>query len=354
MKTRSFTVTAIAVLLFNVVGFSWGDTPRARVLNPQASRLVSMLPASDAVAVIDTKRFLDEAMPRLLSANHVMLDHVMKTINDVEAKTGIDPRKFEQFVVGVSMKQNEAKGYKPDAVALAGGDINAGALLALAKVGSKGKYREEKVGETSVFVFDMKDAAKETATANKVGQATAGKIAKAIDKAKGVEAEVAISAIDRNTLAIGSLWRVRETIEAKSNVTADLVNLLLAKETAVMSFAAKTSGGMANMLPLDNDELGNTINSIQYLSGSLDVAAAGTSLQMMARTAKPDQALSLKETIDGLQMVGKAVLGNSKKPDHQIYSRMLKNAKFAVNGNDVTLDLLVPQADIDVLVAKVK
>ena len=33
---------------------------------------------------------------------------------------------------------------------------------------------------------------------------------------------------------------------------------------------------------------------------------------------------------------------------------MVKNAKFGITGNDVTLDLLVPQADIDVLVAKIK
>jgi len=355
MKTRFFAVAAIAVLLLNVIGFSWGDTPRPRVLSPQASRLVSMLPASDAVAVFDTKRFLDDAMPKLLSANQPMLDHVMGTITEMEARTGIDIRKFEQVVVGVSMRQVAGKDPDFEPIALASGDINAGALVAIAKLGSKGKYREEKIGETSVYVFTMKDAVKKSvAKTTKTAQTKTSKINHAIDKVKSLGTEVAVAALDKNTLAIGCLDRLRETIEAKSHVGTDLTDLLGGKETAVMSFALKTPAGTAKLLSLDEDELGATINSIQYISGSLDVAAAGTSLQMMARTAKPDQATSLKDTLEGLQMLGKAILGNSKNPDQQIYGRMVKNAKFSINGNDVTLDVLVSQADIDVLVAKLK
>ena len=108
------------------------------------------------------------------------------------------------------------------------------------------------------------------------------------------------------------------------------------------------------MLPLDNDELGKNIDSIQYIAGSLEVSAAGTSLQMLARTAKPEQAQGLKDTLDGLQLIGGAIFGNSKRNDQQVYGRMIKNAKFDIRGNDVTLDLLVPQADIDILVAGIK
>jgi len=33
---------------------------------------------------------------------------------------------------------------------------------------------------------------------------------------------------------------------------------------------------------------------------------------------------------------------------------LIDSAKFAVRGNEVTLDLLVPQSDIDILVGKLK
>ena len=111
---------------------------------------------------------------------------------------------------------------------------------------------------------------------------------------------------------------------------------------------------MFKMLPLDNDELGKNIDSIQYLAGSVDVGSIGTSLQMMARTKKPEQAVGLKDTLEGLQIIGGAIFGNSKRADQKIYGRLIKNAKIEARGNDVMLDLLVPQADIDALIAGIK
>ena len=74
----------------------------------------------------------------------------------------------------------------------------------------------------------------------------------------------------------------------------------------------------------------------------------------MARSKKPESAADLKTTLEGLQMVGKAFLGGSKRLDQQVYGRMLQNAKFTGRGTDVTLDLAIPQADIDILVAGLK
>ena len=349
MKIRLFALAAVASLLLNIAGFAAGDTRRSKAKKRQASRLVSLLPASDGVAVFDSKRFLDDALPKLLSANQPMLSQITGNISEIENRTAIDLRKFDQVAVGLSIKPLAEK--EPDMAPLmiASGDLNVGALIALAKIASKGKYREEKIGKSSVYVFTMENAVK-TST-----QTKNSKIAQVINQGvKQLTAEIAVTSLDRNTMALGSLARVRETLEAKSHIGADLTSLLLAKETAVMSFAVKMPTGIAKMLSLDNDELGANIDAIQYMSGSLDVAAIGTSLQLMARTAKPEQAVMLKDTLDALQIVGKAVFGNSKQPDKSIYGRMLKNAKLDSHGSDVTLDLLVPQADIDVLVAKIK
>ena len=363
MKTRFFALAATAALLLNVAGLAIGDTHRAAARNPQVSRLISLLPASDAVVVFDAKRFLDDAMPRLLAANQPMLTQITGKIGQIQTRTGIDLHKFDQVVVGVSVKPGEGKDADCDAVALAGGDINAGALVAMAKLASNGKYREEKIGGTTVYTFTLKDAVKTQpakpagntqAKAGGTTQTTTSKLMHPISAIKGMDTEVAVAALDGNTLALGCPAKVRETIEAKTHVGSDLTDLLFARETAVMSFAAKTPAGMSRLLPVDNDDLGATVKSIQYMSGSVDVSAVGTSLQMMARTTKPEQAASLKDTLEALQILGKAALGNAKKADQQVFGRMVKNAKFAVNGNDVTLDLLVPQADIDILVAGIK
>lgn len=350
MKKRSFALAAIASLLLNIAGFATVDTHHSKQGKRQVTRLVSLLPASDGVAVFDTHRFLVDALPKLLSANQPMLSEVTSKLTEIENRTGIDLRKFDQVAVGFAMVPKAENGVSVEPVVIAGGDINAGALIATAKTASKGKYREEKIGEVPVYVFTIPETAKSTST-----QTKNSKIAKATDQSvKGLATEVAAASLDRNTLVLGSLVRVRETVEARSHVSADITSLLSTKETAVMSFAFKTPAGTSKTLGLDNDELGANIDSIQYLSGSLDVALAGTSLQMLARTTKPEKAAELKDTLESLQIIGRAIFGNSKRPDQQVYGRLLKNAKFDVRGSDVTLDVLIPQTDIDLLVAKIK
>ncbi|MEO6654913.1 MAG: hypothetical protein ABIO36_02420 [Pyrinomonadaceae bacterium] len=350
MKTRFFVSAAIAVLVLNIVGLSAADIRRSKVAKRQATRLVTLLPASDGVAVFDSKRFLDEALPKVLSANQPMLGEIMAKIKEMETRTGVDLRKFDQVAVGVAYKQVSAKETDFEPVAIASGDINAGALIAVAKLASNGTYREEKIGDRTVYIFSAKDVTHKTAAKN-----SNSKIAGYLDKAiQGLSKEIAITALDKNTLVIGVIGRVRETLAGQTRIAADISSLLSVKETAVMSFALKPPGGMSHLLPLDNDELGKNIDSIQYLSGSLDVAAIGTSLQMSARTKMAEQAVGLKDTIEGLQVLGAMFFGGSKRADQQVYGRMIKNAKIVARGSDVTLDLLVPQADIDVLIAGVK
>ncbi|HVF47553.1 MAG TPA: hypothetical protein VNA17_08315, partial [Pyrinomonadaceae bacterium] len=316
----------------------------------QSARLVSLLPASDAVVVFDSKRFLGDALPKVLSANQPMLGEIMAKVAEVESRTGIDLRKFDQVAVGATIKPGSGTNFDGQTVAIASGDINAGALISVAKLASKGTYREEKIGDRTVYVFSAKDVVQKTSVT--VGNS---KIARFFDEAlKGLTRDVAVASLDRNTLVLGAHSKVRETLEGKSRITADISSLLPAREAAVVTFAMKTPAGLSKLLPLDNDELGANIDSIRYVSGWLDVTASGATLQMLARATRPDQAAGLKETLEGLQMIGGAFLGSSKRADQQVYGRMIKNARFEARGTDLTLDLTVSQSDIDILIGGMK
>ena len=349
MRTRFFALSAIAVLLLNFISFAAADARTARIKKAEVTRLVNLLPVSDGVFVFDSKRFVDDALPKILSANQPMLNDVMAKITEMENTTGIDLRKFNQVTVGVAIKAVSAKEYDYEPVALANGDINSGALIAVAKLASKGTYKEENIGDKTVYVFAAKDVLQKTQKPSN------SKVAGLMDQAlKGLTKEVAVTALDKNTIAIGSLPRIRETLAGGTRLGADVISLLSVKETSVMSFAVKAPGGLSKMVPLDNDELGANLDSIDYISGSLDVALAGTSLFVSARTKKAAQAQSLKDTLDGLKMVGGAIFGGSKRPDQQIYGRLIKNAKVESRGNDVSIELLVPQADIDGMIGGIK
>lgn len=349
MKTRSFAFTAVFALLFNIAAFAAVDK-RPKAKKRQVNRLVTLLPASDGVAIFDSKRFFGDALPKVLAANQPLLSEIMAKVNEIQDRTGIDLRKFDQAAVGVRYPKVSAKETDYEPVVVASGEIDFGALVAAAKSASNANYRSELVGDKSMFIFTAKDV-----VLNKPATPANSKISGIADHvSKGLPNEIALAAIDRNTVAVGLPSRVRETLEAKSRIGADVTGLLPVRETAVVSFAMRTRGGMAQFLPLDNDELGKNIESIQYLAGVADVTADGTSLHVMARTQKAGQAEQLKDTLDVLRLMGKGFLGASKAADKQVYGRMLANARFTHRGTDVTLDLLVPQADIDALIATIK
>lgn len=347
MRTRIFAFTAIAVLLTNIAIFAKPDTRNKSAKQRQITRLVSILPASDGVAVFDVKRFLDDALPTILSANQPMLGEVMAKITEMESRTGVDLRKFEQVAVGVAFKEISAKEMDFEPIVVASGDVNAGALIGVARLASNGVYRTEKIGERTVYIFSGKDVFQKTSA-----KVTNSAIADILDKGlKAITKDVAVAAFDQNTLVMGSVGRVREMLtETRSRVSADISGSLSQSDTAVMSFAARTPGGMSRFLPLDNDEFGSSVDAIQYLSGSIETAAAGTSLRLSAKTKKAEQAQTLRDTLEGLQIVGKAVFGNSKRADQQVYGRLLKAAKFDIRGNEVRFDILVPQTDINILI----
>jgi len=351
MKVRILAFATLISLLANVAMFAApADTYGKRsgkAVPARNARLVSLLPASDAVLTFNTKKFLTDGLPRVLQANAGLLGKVTSGLDEIQTKTGIDLRKFDEVSVGLTITQNENKKIKLDGVALASGDINAAAMIAVAKLASKGAYREEKIAGRTVYVFAVNDAATKAA-------ANAKHAAVIDDVVNHMTTSIAVAAYDQNLLVIGLLPRVRETLEGRSHTAQDIAALLQRNPTAVMSFAAKTPAGFEGMLPLSNDEMGKNLRSIRYVAGSLDMTPVGGSLRLMARTTTAEQANSLKATVDGLQMVGTALLGGGNSPSKQVYSRMIKSAKFGQTGSDVTLDLLVPQADIDTLVANIK
>ena len=343
MKSKLFAIFTLSVLVLNMTGSALADTKAKKSAN--ATAIVAMLPASDGVVVFDIKTFLGSALPQMLSGNQAMLAEVTKAIDEAKTKTGIDVRQFETLVAGVSARRIKDKEYDLDSVLIARGQVSSGAVLAAAKLAANGKYREEKVGEKTIFIFEAREVAAQNAP--QTTSQTAGMVKKAL---KAFSKEMAAFAVDPNTLAFGSVEKVRATASGTTKVDTEITDLLSKAAAPVATFAARVPEGMSAFLPLDNDELGKNIDSIKMMYGSMSVNGASTMLNATARTLQADQALSLKETLDGLQMLGKMFLGNAKGADKQVYARLVENVKFSNKGNEVSMDLAIAQTDIDFLV----
>jgi hypothetical protein len=349
MKIRLIALAALLCLISNFGLAAQGPRTKTRniVAKARGARLVPMLPATDGIVTLDAKRLATDGLPRLLAANPGLLGRINQHLDDIRNKTGIDLRKFDEVALGLKLVPKGAKGVNTYGVALASGNLNASAFVAVAKLAANGAYRQETIAGRAVYVFTAKDVANRAGA----GSNTANLIDDAVDH---MTASIAVAAYDANILLVGSEPLVRQTLLGSNHPSAELTALLNRNPAAIVNFAVRTPAGFEGMLPLGNDELGKNLRSIQYLSGSMDETTVGASLSIAARTAQPDQAQGLKATLDGLQMMGTAVLGGSNKPANQVYSRMLKSAKFAQTGNEVTLDLVVPQADIDALISGIK
>lgn len=313
----------------------------------QSNSLAALLPNSDAVINVNTARLMNEAFPQILATKPQVLQEVNSKIDQVKSNIGIDLRQFDQIAIGIAYKVISEKETDFEPVILARGKFKSVAFLGAATLAAKGKYREEKIGEKTVYIFSPKEILEQHQTKDKDSF-----ISNMIDRAmKSFSQEIAITSYDDNTLVMGSLARVKETFESQTRVSEVALELANKNPNAIISFGANMPAGASQFLPIDNDELGENIESIKQVNGAFDMIDGKMTLLAAAKTLTVEAAEGLEETLSGLQMVGKAILGNSNREDQQLYARLLENAVIARQKEEVSLSLSVPQSDIDALMA---
>ncbi|MFL6467926.1 MAG: hypothetical protein ACJ72Z_08210 [Pyrinomonadaceae bacterium] len=346
MKRRTIAAVTATMLVLSFVVAVFAAVDKNRPVKPavkaKTDPLISMLPASDAVVTVDGKRFFGDALPKVLSANQKLLGEVLSKLNNLQSRTGVDLRRFDSFVAGVNIIKKAGNDFDFDPVVIARGSVDSAAVIESVKKNSDIRHREETVAGKTIYIVSSEDVLANLK--QNVDPALVQKHAERIN-------DLAVTAIDGNTLAIGSLVRVRETVEHKTSVSPDLIGLLGKKAPAVANFAAKVPGGLSTLLPLDNDELGANIDSIKTIYGNADLAGGQATISVTGRTLQAQQAIDLKGTLEGLRDLGKAFLGGSKAADKQLYARLLTNVRISQVANELSLDLAIPQSDLDALVA---
>lgn len=354
MKKKIFALFVVCAFVLNGISTAFADIKSKKKVH-QVPQLVALLPASEGASILNVQKFFNEALPQTLSDNQPMLSSILDKIDEIKNKTGIDLRQFEQIAVGVQSKRLSPVQIDFEPIVLARGTFNAGALIAVAKVASKGKYREEKIGGKTVYVFTLKELVEKDKSSTNKPTGKNSIFEKTIDKMfSGLSRELAVTVYNNNILAIGSLARVRELFDAKTRISSEVLDLVSRKPNAVISFGANLPGGLSKFVDLDNDELGKNIDAIRQLSGAVDVSDGNAVVSLMAKTLKPDQAQGLQETLEGLQLVGKALLGGSKGANNKVFGRMVENVRISRNGNEVMLDLQIPNSDINILIGEKK
>jgi hypothetical protein len=331
---------ALAIIVGAVVGRVSSQT--AHVASVPVSAATNdpllMLPASDAVAIVDTKRLLTEAMPRALEGNPARLAEANAEIDRFKTRTGIDLRSFDRIAAGFRFDDRASATTEKRTVAIAQGTFNSGAIVAAGRLAAKGKYKEEKYEGKTIYTFTLEQQVKLFGVINlRV-------------------AELAVTALDANTLAMGDPAGVRAAIDAGlgrgERVNAELVALATRNPNAMIGFGANLPPNAAASLEIDNAELTKNIASIRQVYGSIGTTPTGFDMLAVARTENPDQAQSLSDTIAFLKQAAGMLASHVSKDSSK--GKLLENAlgsmKVKTEGNEVQVRLELAQTDIATLV----
>lgn len=346
MKTL-FSLTTAFALLTGAVGAQVNQqAKRATPVNLTAKQtvsvnndLVAQLPASDFVATMNFKRLLSEVLPQVLASKPAELNKVTAGIDDIKAKTGIDLREFETAALSVNYKQTGAGKTELEPLFLLRGSFKPAALLGAVKLATNGKYRQETIAGKNAVIFTIPEAAK---TGAATAKANSNAVERMIDKV--FTGEVAVVALDNNTLAIAKPAQLRTTLAApaKTRVKTEFTDYFTRKPTAVVNFAGNIPAEMISLADFGNDQINKIVGSLRQVYGTVDTNGSDASLALAAQTATDAQAQELAELLQTLQSLGKNFLGAKQGARDQAIARIVETLSISQNANRVQLEAIVP------------
>lgn len=314
-----------------------------------AAALVGLMPSSEVVIAFDSDRFLNDALPQILISNQPMYNDIMSKIEQIQKTSGIDLRQLDQLVIGLSARSANKGQIDFDPLMLARGKFNSDGLVAIVGLVSEGKFRQETIAGRTVYIFSpMKIDPKTNAQGNNV-------LSQVLDMfIAGIDREMALTAYDDKTLAVGATERVRDLLEKRTQVSAEIVTAVNQNPKAVLSFAGRMPEGIGEFIDLTNDNLGKTLSGIRFISGSMDMTAGDATLSVSARMDNTEQAAQMKDLLVGFQALFAGIMSGGKGKDKDILGRALKGIRITRTGTQVSMGVTVPRGDIATLVAAKK
>lgn len=332
MNRKTLNVlTAIALLLTVSLVVSIPSDATAQTRSRAATGAYRYLPASDGIVVVDVNRLMNETLPRVFAANADKLAHINTDIEKFKSKTGVDPRAFDRVVIGTRYTYPSATVTKLETVAIAQGKFDVKSLADAGREAAKGKQREEKYHGATIMIFGIDDQMKLFGLWNM--------------KVK----ELAVCALNANTLAIGSPATVRAAIDAGRNrrsVNGELIALATRDPQAVLGFGANMSRNLMQHLDLGMDAVARDVNSIRQVYGAIGSANTDVSLSVVARTETADSAKNLGDTVTSLTQLAGLLVFRMKPDQRALAQGALSNLKITTRGNELEIRTQIAAANL--------
>lgn len=284
---------------------------------------------------VDVRRLLTEVLPRAYNNNPAELARINAEIDKFKTRTGLDARSFDRVAVGVSYAQTATGKTLVETVAIARGTFNAAALMAAARIASNDRLQEQKHAGKTIHVFNINDQVKLLGLLNL--RVT----------------ELAVSALDANTLAIGKLERVRAAIDAgagRGRISPEIMSLVTRDANAVVAVGGNVPPSLTQNLNLGNRSISQSIASIRQFYSTLGTTERGFNMLTVLRTENAGAAQTLSTTIAGLKQLAPLFISQMPVVRARPLQGVVDNTKIGAQGNDVQITLDLAQADLGALI----
>jgi hypothetical protein len=335
---KSFAIVVVfsfIIAAFGLTQIGFAQKRAKASATGQVSNLLASLPPSDAVALINVKRVLDEALPKLLVENPAKVTEVNDELAKFKAQTGLDPRSFDQIALGLQYTYPSEGTTKIRTVALARGTFNAGAIVAAGRLAANGKYEEQKYQGKTIYVFSLERQI------NLLGL---------WDIRVG---ELAVSSLDGHTLALGNLESVKEVIDANrtgKRPNAELIALASRDPNAVVGFGGNISEALLQNLRISNDGIARELTAVRQVYGTLGLTPANLELMLAARTVDTYAARNLGDTVEGLKQFGGLFINRLSAAKGTLARSALNNLKITTQGSELQIRTAVAQSEVAPLI----
>ncbi|MGZ5484116.1 MAG: hypothetical protein ACXWID_19325 [Pyrinomonadaceae bacterium] len=331
MKQDSFIrISALAIFAFSVVlGQAVANAqPSSRA---KTADIFSFVPASDGVVVVDASRLLNETLPRVFAGDAAKLAQINSELDKFKTDTGIDARAFERVVVSARYAHPSPTVTKLEPVAIAQGKFDARAVTLAARLSGKGKVREEKYRGATIVVLTINDQMKLFGLWNMRVR------------------ELAITALNANTVALGTPATVRTVIDAGRTARRDsveLVSLATRDGNAVIGFGANVTKTLWSNLNLGTDAIAKDVGSIRQAYGSVGTTATDVALTIVARTETPASAKNLGDTLTGLKQLAGLLVMSMNADRRALAQSAVANLTINARSNEVEIRTQVAAANL--------
>ncbi|HEX8455827.1 MAG TPA: hypothetical protein VF656_00755 [Pyrinomonadaceae bacterium] len=300
-----------------------------------ATGVYASLPTSDTVLTVDVRRLLSEGLPRAFNNNAAELARVNSEIDQFKTRTGLDARAFERVALGLSYAQTPTGKTLVETVAVAQGQFNAATLLAAARTSVQNRVREEKHAGKTIHVFTVDERIKLLGLFN------------------ARLSDVAVVALDANTLAFGKLERVRAAIDAhggRGRVSSDITALATRDPNALVGAGGNIPAWLTRDLDIGGGNLSQSIAAVRQFYSTLATTANGFNFITALRTENAGAAKTLSSTLTSLKSIAPLAIGQMPAPRARPLQALVENTKVGAEGNDVLITLQLAQVDVAALI----